>query len=104
MKRSLSPQLELERSKRPRSACQRSGDLNISTLLDFTQLSTTHKIRERFDDIAKSLLHEHILCIATPKGEASYAILEIEMYLKKEAVHEDPFTHASDEQRVSGNW
>lgn len=78
--------------------------MNISALLDFTQLSTSHAIQERFDDIAKSLLHDNLLCITTPEGETSYAILEIEMYLKKETVHEDPFTHASDEQRVSGNW
>ena len=81
-----------------------SGPIDIFSLLDLTQQDSTNELCIAFDKIAKSMLHDQILCITTPKGETQYAILELEMYLKKEGIHEDPFTHASDEQRVAGNW
>ena len=34
----------------------------------------------------------------------NFAILELEFYLYKTGCHEDPFTHGTEEQRLSGRW
>ena len=42
--------------------------------------------------------------IAADALKVDYEIIELEFYLQKSGLHEDPFTHGSDEQRQSGRW
>ena len=84
-------------------------------LLDLRSVSSHHDLDFRFGEIARSLMHEHLLVLSRSaskhakgmKGEAaleeSYEFLEIEFYLRKEG-HEDPFAHATPEQGASGKW
>ena len=73
----------------------------LSSLLDFTHLRTHEEISTRFDALAHALLHHFRLRVS---ADAEYEILELETYLFAPGVHEDPFTHGSDEQRRSGRW
>lgn len=74
-------------------------------LLDLTHLSTETDISRRFEHIASALLHGYDLCLAqSAEKSVSYRLLEIEFYLRKDACHEDPFAHASEEQAASGTW
>lgn len=81
----------------------------LLALLDFTLLTTHAAIASRFDAIADALLHRFRLRIARADGAGTvvctdYEILELEFYLYMPRLHEDPFTHGSDEQRQSGRW
>lgn len=88
------------------------GDL--LSLLDFTALESHSDISGRFDQLAIALLHDYFLCVSAPSAsnksdtsmpqEFEFEILELEFYLRKEGCHEDPFAHASEEQRVAGKW
>ena len=90
-------------------------------LLDLTSLSTPSSqatlheaVSTRFSQIAKALLGSHHLCLSSPSHTQPilYDILELEFYLNLSRsgadgslyTHSDPFTHASEEQRVSGRW
>lgn len=42
--------------------------------------------------------------ITTDRQEFAFEILELEFYLWKYEIHEDPFTHGSEEQKRSGKW
>ena len=78
----------------------------LQELLDFSQgVKTKEDIERRFKAIAESLLHEFHLVAVTEDTtkEIEFEILEAEFYLQI-AGHEDPFTHGSEEQKISGNW
>ena len=84
-------------------------------LLDLRDVSSHDDLDFKFGEIARSLIHEHLLLLSCStskltkgaKGEValeeSYELLEVEFYLRKEG-HEDPFAHATPEQGVSGKW
>ena len=81
----------------------------LLALLDFTPLTSHAAIAGRFDAIAEALLHRFRLRMAHPDdagtlGYTDYEVLELEFYLYMPGLHEDPFTHGSEEQKVSGNW
>ncbi|KAK7037639.1 hypothetical protein VNI00_010856 [Paramarasmius palmivorus] len=86
------------------------GTKSLSTtelrhLLDLSALDTTSEIHGRFDEIAEALLNAFHMIIHTKDGaEVVYRIMELEFYLWKNGHHEDPFTHGSEEQRLSGRW
>ncbi|THU86181.1 hypothetical protein K435DRAFT_590386, partial [Dendrothele bispora CBS 962.96] len=76
-------------------------------LLDLTLLSDSDSISRRFNDIADLLLRKFELVVKSyheNQRETCYKILELEFYLWKTGCHEDPFTHGSEEQRLSGQW
>lgn len=91
----------------------------LKTLLDLSALNEPEQISTRFDAIAEVLLNRISLRISVPNSDHSdcagqdkstahivtdYAILEVEFYLYKAGCHEDPFTHGTEEQRISGRW
>jgi len=77
----------------------------FAALLDFSSVETEQEIATRFDRLAKALLHEFRLVARRSDGkETEFQVLEAEFYLQVEGCHEDPFTHGSEEQRVSGKW
>ncbi|KAF7791812.1 hypothetical protein EIP86_002836 [Pleurotus ostreatoroseus] len=81
----------------------------LLALLDFTSLTAHDEISTRFDNIAEAILHSFGLRIANPDGAGTmvytdYEVIELEFYLYISSLHEDPFTHGSDEQRQSGRW
>ncbi|KAF8178029.1 hypothetical protein BJ912DRAFT_856562 [Pholiota molesta] len=77
----------------------------FKNLLDFSLVDTEEEIASRFDRIAKALMHEFRLVVRREDAqEMELEILEAEFYLQIAECHEDPFTHGSEEQRVSGRW
>lgn len=85
---------------------------SLQELLDFSQVKTEEDIEHRFNHIAKTLLHEvHLVVVVIKhedtkdtKKEIEFEILEAEFYLQIGGCHEDPFTHGSEEQKLSGRW
>jgi hypothetical protein len=102
---------------------------SLQSLLDFSSasLEDASSISSRFDAIADKLLNDFYLTVqritgssgdkrsddsvksVTGCGEGAMImhhlqILELEFYLVKEGSHEDPFTHAAEEQRFCGKW
>ena len=78
--------------------------LSLRDLLDFTSLDDEVAITNRFDMIARVLMHEHQLVVHCEGAETAFEIQEMEFYLQKDECYEDPFTHGSEEQKVSGRW
>ncbi len=72
----------------------------LQRLLDFSSLANETDILHRFEDIANEILLRFRLVVNRTELE----ILELEFYLWKDRVHEDPFTHGSEEQKVLGRW
>lgn len=72
----------------------------LQRLLDFSSLANERDILHRFEDIADEILLRFRLVV----NKTELEILELEFYLWKDRVHEDPFTHGSEEQKVSGRW
>ncbi|TDL30081.1 hypothetical protein BD410DRAFT_710865 [Rickenella mellea] len=93
-----------------------SPSILLRDLLDFINLTAggvqVDDIRKRFAAIATALLHGHRLVLrrasaVKDEGEGEgerYDVLEVEFYLWIDGVHEDPYTHGSEEQRVAGRW
>lgn len=76
----------------------------LAALLDLSALSSHTDIQLRFGQIARALIHDHVLVVTTDDAtRTEYDILEIEFYLRKEG-HDDPFAHGAHEQQVSGYW
>ncbi|KAJ3714607.1 hypothetical protein DFJ43DRAFT_1160765 [Lentinula guzmanii] len=77
----------------------------LTNLFDFSNQETAASIQIRFDEIARHILHHLSLVIRSSSGIlGTFEVLELEFYLWKSVVHEDPFTHGSAEQAKSGNW
>jgi hypothetical protein len=83
---------------------QQQNELSLLNLLDFTLLTTTDDILARFDVLSRALLHDFHLVVRYGTVDTPFEILELEFYLQKAVCHEDPFTHGSEEQKVSGRW
>lgn len=78
---------------------------NLLSLLDLQALTSHPQLVARFDEIAHLLLHEYRIRLSEAEDEfEEYEILELEFYLQIEGLHNDPFTHGTNEQKVSGNW
>ena len=80
----------------------------LPELLDLSAVVAHTDIVFRFGQIARSLMHEHVLVVSPSSSQSKntrpeYELLEVEFYLRKEG-HEDPFTHGSAEQVESGRW
>ncbi|KAF9443294.1 hypothetical protein P691DRAFT_713474 [Macrolepiota fuliginosa MF-IS2] len=88
----------------PADPSSSSSTLNLHALLDFSSLKDESAISNRFDEIARVLIHEHRLVVSNNGVETAFEIQEMEFYLQKGVYHEDPFTHGSEEQKVSGRW
>lgn len=74
-------------------------------LLDFSSVTEEEDISSRMKDISNSLLHDILLVARKVNGkETEFEVLEAEFYLQIERIHEDPFTHGSEEQKFSGRW
>lgn len=84
--------------------------LALQELFDFSKTKTEEDIERRFNHIATTLLHEcHLVVIVVDAADAvtkeiEFEILEAEFYLRIVGCHEDPFTHGSEEQKISGKW
>jgi hypothetical protein len=89
--------------KNPRLDSNSTVD-HLPQLLDFTTISALPEISNRFDEIAKALLQEYHIYVSCNGTVTELEILECEFYLLKAGMHEDPFTHGSEEQRQSGRW
>ncbi len=77
----------------------------FALLLDFSSVQEEEEIKSRLDQISRSLLHDFRLAVRRADGkEAEFEVLEAEFYLQIEGIHEDPFTHGSEEQKFSGRW
>jgi hypothetical protein len=77
---------------------------HFRSILDLSSLDSLEEISQRFDDIARHMLHEFYLVVRAEDKITEFEILELEFYLRREGIHEDPFTHGSEEQKVAGNW
>ena len=77
----------------------------LQELLNFgKEVKTKEDIERRFKYIAETLLHKfHLVAVKDATKEIEFEILEAEFYLQISG-HEDPFTHGSEEQKVSGQW
>lgn len=76
----------------------------LAALLDLSSLESHADIELRFGQIARALIHDHILVITIEDGSRTeYDLLEVEFYLRKPG-HDDPFAHGAYEQQVSGKW
>lgn len=74
-------------------------------LLDFSSITKDEEIATRMSQISKALLHDIRLVARKASGkETEFEVLEAEFYLQIEGIHEDPFTHGSEEQKFSGRW
>jgi hypothetical protein len=86
----------------PHSSSSTTPDL--PALLDLSSLHDESAISDRFDEIARVLMHGYHLVVSREQVETAFQIQEMEFYLQKAKCHEDPFTHGSEEQKVSGRW
>ena len=77
----------------------------FSLLLDFSAVRTEEEISGRFKEVSRALLYDIRLVARKSDGkETEFEVLEAEFYLRIEGLYEDPFTHGSEEQKVSGRW
>lgn len=81
-----------------------SGAFDLPALLDLSSLHDESAISDRFDEIARVLIHGYHLVVSREQVETAFQIQEVEFYLQKAKCHEDPFTHGTEEQKVSGRW
>ncbi|KAG6844461.1 hypothetical protein H0H87_006744 [Tephrocybe sp. NHM501043] len=95
-----------QKKSRPDAQAQEIGSQTISLQqnLDFSSLNTASTINKRFDTVGYALLHDFHLVVRSGDEEEAFEILELEFYLRKDGCHEDPFTHGSEEQTISGRW
>ncbi|KAF8887244.1 hypothetical protein CPB84DRAFT_1684681 [Gymnopilus junonius] len=78
----------------------------FQALLDFSLVDSEEEIARRLQTISKTLLHGFKL-VVKPDGssqEIEFQVMEAEFYLQIDGLHEDPFTHGSEEQKFSGQW
>ncbi|KAJ8074013.1 hypothetical protein PM082_012303 [Marasmius tenuissimus] len=86
---------------------QASSESELLHVLDFSTLTSEDRVIARFDELARKLLSGSfhlVISNSTTGSEVHYQFLEIEFYLWMSGCHEDPFTHGSEEQRISGRW
>lgn len=88
----------------PLPVTDRTVDLGLMELVDFSALESQQDISARFELLASELLHNYRLEVTHEEKIEHLEILELEFYLYKSGSHEDPFTHASAEQSQAGRW
>ncbi|KAF5334414.1 hypothetical protein D9611_013563 [Ephemerocybe angulata] len=76
----------------------------IEDLLDLSEVLDQKDLQARFDTIAKALLCDYHLVVTRPGATRRLQVMELEFYFQKADIHEDPFTHGSEEQKVAGRW
>ncbi|KAF9522113.1 hypothetical protein CPB83DRAFT_864930 [Crepidotus variabilis] len=77
----------------------------FARLIDFSSVETAEEITIRLRNISQALLHDfHFVARKADGKETEFKVLEAEFYLQIETIHEDPFTHGSEEQKLSGRW
>ena len=78
----------------------------FQALLDFSLVDTEEEIAKRLDVISQTLLHGFRLVARHQESakEVEFQVMEAEFYLQIDGLHEDPFTHGSEEQKFSGRW
>jgi hypothetical protein len=102
MKRKQGPITSFSQTKKTKGS---DAVVVLQDLLDFSRgVKTEEDIERRFKHIAVTLLHEFHLVVVQHDKEIEFEILEAEFYLLIDGCHEDPFTHCSEEQKISGNW
>lgn len=104
MKRARDPSPDASNKVPKQDDVQSSSESSLIELLDFTGITTHAEITSRFSKLADSLFHEYLICAHVNGKDVDYELLEFEYYLHKQECHEDPFTHQSHEQRLTGNW
>ncbi|KAG7447831.1 uncharacterized protein BT62DRAFT_930883 [Guyanagaster necrorhizus] len=88
----------------------RADSSALRRLLDFSDLHESASIRQRFDTISSTLLHDFTIVVQTVLGSGSdfvetrLQIMEMEFYFWNSTYHRDPFTHGSQEQKTAGQW
>ncbi|KAF8524451.1 hypothetical protein JB92DRAFT_2703719 [Gautieria morchelliformis] len=80
------------------------SSLPLEELLDVSTLQNHDQISRRFLEISKAILFSYCLRVEYEGKSTDFQILEIEFYLCKNGVHEDPFCHAHDGQRGSAKY
>ncbi|KAH7338787.1 hypothetical protein B0J17DRAFT_717232 [Rhizoctonia solani] len=77
----------------------------LRNLLDMTHVPPGTE-PSHFNSIAQTLMQGFELCVTSKSlVVTTYELLEVEFYWYNQGSgHIDPFTHAAEEQRVSGNW
>ncbi|KAF8753861.1 hypothetical protein RHS01_06585 [Rhizoctonia solani] len=77
----------------------------LKNLLDMTHVPPGTE-PSHFHTIAQTLMQGFELCVTSKSSVVTpYELLEVEFYwYNEQSGHIDPFTHAAEEQRVSGNW
>ncbi|KDN44791.1 hypothetical protein RSAG8_05264, partial [Rhizoctonia solani AG-8 WAC10335] len=77
----------------------------LKNLLDMTHVPPGTE-PSHFHSIAQTLMQSFELCVTSKSSTVTaYEFLEVEFYwYNQQSGHIDPFTHAAEEQRVSGNW
>ncbi|KAI0774649.1 hypothetical protein BD413DRAFT_654809 [Trametes elegans] len=93
--------------RQPLKVSQGQPTADLLSLLDFSTLDSTEDIVDRMGVVASELLHNYQIEVSAgeeAKKTERLDILELEFYLYKSGVHEDPFTHASAEQSQAGQW
>lgn len=99
---------DVEDKKRKPNSANTSSSQTLRSLrqhLDFSALESASSIEKRANVVAEALLHDFRLVVRRHDAvEVEHEILELEFYLWKDGCHEDPFTHGSEEQKISGQW
>ncbi len=113
-KRKMSPGLPdpANLAKRAKNYSDEESLHAFQRLLDFSDLLEPSSIRQRFDNIGSTLLHDFLIVVQTRLGsdtvpdlvETKLQIMEMEFYFWNSTCHRDPFTHGSQEQRTAGQW
>ncbi|CAE6477535.1 unnamed protein product [Rhizoctonia solani] len=77
----------------------------LRNLLDMTHVPPGTE-PSHFKSIAQTLMQGFELCVTSKSSVVTtYEFQEVEFYwYNQQSGHIDPFTHAAEEQRVSGNW
>ncbi|TFK74507.1 hypothetical protein BDN72DRAFT_789383 [Pluteus cervinus] len=88
----------------PSSSASDASTKELQTLLDLSGLTELVQITERFKQIAQAIILNHHMVVSWGGEETAFQIIELEFYYLKGVCHEDPFTHGSEEQKISGRW
>ncbi|KAF8627931.1 hypothetical protein AX17_006086 [Amanita inopinata Kibby_2008] len=98
-------------TKKPRNASPTNPSTpTLEQLTDFSLLTSANQetIQDRFNSIAQAILCDYDLVLgspaSTPTSPSRYQVLELEFYLWMDGSHQDPFTHRSEEQKISQRW
>lgn len=100
------PEMTTSLSDASGSAALELTPKEFENLLDLSSLQTEAEIETRLDQISTALMYNFRMAVRREgvEGLIEFDIIEAEFYLQIGEIHEDPFTHGSEEQRFSGRW